>query len=137
MTTKIHKTAHWSIQLGFLNKNPATAITQKFVALDNAGLAVNATATSTAIAFVVSGGEVGSRRVQVVTDPNVVYEITADRTVVATDKNQEVDLVIVSGQLVADLDASTTDVLRTLGTENFSPSSTSILVTINKTVTQG
>lgn len=129
---KIFKTAHGSIQLGRLEKSPLVAITQQFVTLDAGKLAVDATAASTAIAFVSAGGELGTTFVEVVTDPNVVYTIATDRAVVDTDRNNEVDLVIVSGKLVADLDASTTDVLKTLGTADFSPNTNEINFVINK-----
>lgn len=134
---RIYKTAHGSVQLNFLEKDPLVAITQQFVELDTNGLAVNATATSTAIAFIVAGGELGSSKVQVVIDPNVVLEVETDRAIVDTDRNKEVDLVIVSGKLVADLDASTTDVLKTLAVENFAQETQKILCVINKPLTLG
>ncbi len=137
MPARIYKTAHGSIQLGFLEKSTSATITKQFVELDTNGLAVDATATSTAIAFVVAWGEQGSSKVQVVTDPNVVYAVKTDRAIVDTDRNKEVDLVIVSGELVVDLDASTTDVIKTLGTENFAVDTEEILCVINKPLTMG
>lgn len=137
MEAQIYKTAHGSVQLNFLEKSPLVAITQQFVELDVNGLAVDATATSTAIAFVVAGGELGSSRVQVVTDPNTVFVVDTDRALVDTDRNKEVDLVIVSGKLVVDLDASTTDVIRTLGIDTFAQTTTRVLCVINKPVTLG
>lgn len=134
---RIYKTAHGSVQLNFVKKSPLVAITKQFVELDTNGLAVDATPTSTAIAFVVAWGELGSSKVQVVIDPNTVLEVETDRAVVDTDKNKEVDLVVVGSDLVADLDASTTDVLKTLGVENFTQDTNKILCVINKPITLG
>lgn len=118
-----------------LEKASATVIEPgDFVALAS-GLAIKATAASTAIAYCAGGGVNGVTEIQVNVDPNLELVGTSDAAFAVTDRGIECDLVVNSTNQEIDLGASTTDVLKVLpGTDAGTVGSTTVVVKVNKPI---
>ena len=96
-----------------LEKASATVIEAgDLVTLDAGGLAIKATAASTALAFSEVGAGDGETTITVVSDDRVLLEGTADANFAKANRGAEVDLVVNSNNQEIDLGASTTDVLK-------------------------
>jgi len=106
-----------TLQTKVLEKDSATVLTAfDFCALDANGLAVVASATDTALAYVMVDAPAGTTEVVVLSDySQAFFTGTADQVFATTNRNTEVDLVINSGVQEVDLWASTTDVFKVLG----------------------
>jgi len=105
-----------------LKKDPATVVGPgKFVTLDGAWLAIEADATSTKVAFAPYGANEGESFMLVNEpwDDLLILEGEADRTVADTDRGEFCDIAVSWGVHMADLDASTTEVLQVLPDERF------------------
>lgn len=118
-----------------LEKASATVIEAgDMVALDAGGLAIKATAASTAIAFTEGGAGDGDLTIEVVADPDLVLKGTGDAVFAESMRGTEVDLVINGTNQQIDVGASVTDVLKiAAGEEAGTVASTDgIVVKINK-----
>lgn len=117
-----------------LAKASATVIEAGDLVALSSGLAIKATAASTAIAFCEGGGADGETTIEVVTDRDLELVGTADANFAVTDRWAEVDLVVNSTNQEIDLWASTTDVLKVLPGTNAGTAgaATEVRVVINK-----
>ncbi len=108
----------------------------QFATIDPAtGLAIKATAASTSIMYVLS--VISDTKVLVSKDLSAVFEGTADAPFAKTFRNTEVDIAIDGdGNQLIDIEASTTDVLKVVSSEDGGTvgETTKVLVTINKPV---
>lgn len=96
-----------------LEKASATVIPEgSLVALDWGGLAILATATSTAVGYCETGGADGDTEILVVTDDRLILSGTADAVFAKSMRGTEVDITTTT-QLI-DVGASLTDVLKIL-----------------------
>jgi hypothetical protein len=96
-----------------LEKASATVIPEgSLVALDAGGLAIIATATSTAVAYCETGGADGETEIIVVNDDRLILSGTANANFAKANRGTEVDITTTT-QLI-DLGASLTDVLKVL-----------------------
>lgn len=96
-------------------KDPAVAIEGgRLVTVDVNKLAIEADATSTAVAYTQDGAPVGQDYVNVIFDPKVLLVGTADANFASTDLYLEVDVVMSGSDQLIDLGASTTDVLKVI-----------------------
>ena len=118
-----------------LEKASATVIPAgSLVTLDAWGLAIVAVAASTAVAYTDSGAWDGDTKVSIIIDNDLILSGTWDRAFAKTDRAQEVDIDTTNQTI--DLDASVTDVLRVLPSEDAWEvgSTDEILVKINKSL---
>jgi hypothetical protein len=76
----------------------------------------------------------GTTKAHVVSDTVTVFAIKTQNPLTPTHLNTEIDIVSVSGEMVADPDASTTDVLKVTANESTLDDGR-ILVKINKPIT--
>jgi len=120
-----------------LEKDSATVLRAgTLIALDAGGLAVEADATSTAVAYTEAGALADTTEVSVITDSTLVLSGTADEAFAKTNRGTEVDVVINSSKQEIDLGASVTDVLKVLPSEDAGVVGelTEVKVVINKTL---
>lgn len=121
-----------------LPKDSATVIRPgTFVGLDGSKEAIEADATTAAIAYTEDGAAAGETTVSVYEKNDVFFQGTADRAYAATDLNNEVDIVINTSKQEIDLDASSTDVLKVMPAQpdresNQVGSDENVIVKINK-----
>lgn len=134
---KVYKTNKQLGQLT-LDKDSATVLRGgTFITLDGNKLAIEADATSAAVAYTEDGAAAGATTVSVYEKNDVFFVGTADRAYAATDLSNEVDIVINSGVQEIDLDASSTDVLKVVPAQpdddaNQVGQDTNVVVKINK-----
>ena len=117
-----------------LAKASATVIEAGDMVALSSGLAIKAVAASTALGFAVAGAGDGETEIVVISDPNVVFQGTADANFAVANRGTEVDLVGTTTQLI-DLGTSTTDVFKVEPGSNAGTvgSTEGVLVRINKT----
>ena len=118
----------------FITKASATVIEAgDLVALDT-GLAIKATAASTALAYAPNGAGDGETKIEVTVGNDFLLEGTADANFAVTNKGTEVDVVVASTVQKIDLGSSTTDVLKVDISENAGTvgSANNVRVKINK-----
>lgn len=103
------------------------------VTLDAGGLAIVATAASTAVAYCETGGADGETTILAIADKDVVLTGTADANFAKANRGTEVD--ITATQLI-DLGASLTDVLKVLPSTDAGTvgSTDDVKVVINKSI---
>ena len=133
MDFKIHKSSGVN-RTATLEKASATVIEAGDLVALVSGLAIKATAASTAIAYCEGGWADGETEIQVVVDATLEISGTADANFAVTNRGTEVDLVVNSTNQEIDLGASVTDVFKILpGTDAGTASSAeNVRVTINK-----
>lgn len=119
-----------------LAKDSATVIEAGDLVALSSGLAIKATAASTAVAYCEAGGAAGETEIQVSTDRDLILSGTADAAFAVTQRGTEVDLVVNAGVQQIDVGASLVDVLKILpSTDAGTVGSTSnVLVKINKPI---
>lgn len=93
-------------------KASATVIPEGSLVALASGLAILATATSTAVWYCETGGADGETEILVITDDRLILSGTADANFAATMRGTEVDITTTT-QLI-DVGASLTDVLKIL-----------------------
>jgi hypothetical protein len=88
------------------------------VALDAGGLAIKATAASTAIAWTRSGAAAGELYVQVLDDHKAEFAGSGDANFAKTQRGTVVDLVVNSNHQQIDVGTSVTDVFKISAAED-------------------
>lgn len=93
-------------------KGSSTVIEPGDLVAISSGLIIKAVAGSTAVAWCPNGGANGETEVEVTIGNDFTLKGTGDATAAVTDKGNEVDLVVNSGDQQIDIGSNTTKVLK-------------------------
>lgn len=138
MTFKVYDIGNTAKESIRIKKDPTVVIWEnKFVTLDGNGLAIEAVAASTELAFTEAWAWEGKDYVMIF-DPSKTQEMVfvGESNVALTDQDKSgtFDLVVTSWEQQLDLWNSATDVLKLSATERNLETSTTVFVTINSSI---